>query len=191
MLRTLVAVAPEPVIRQLVIADGADGLHGDELPLHTGIQPPAAVFPEHPVDGEEDASAVGAGQNAALGIGVHMDHIVQHRVLTFAGQTEIRKKAQPEATFGLGIVENMDFVQLGHHHAKVFFQLLRRKVDHMVSAHFTDLQHGVTSCSYGNPPGDCSRIDVYRPGRRWSSPQSRFPRRLVPGILRSASAPGR
>ena len=135
--------AMEAVIRGLVVLYAHDILGRNVVTIHTRVEPAAAVFPEEPIDGEQNASAVGAGDDTAFGGGVHMENVIQNRIFRFIGQAEILQKAQTEAVLGLGIKADVHFAAFGHHHAKVLLHFLRRVIDHMVGAHFVNQKHNV------------------------------------------------
>ena len=138
----LVAEAAEPVVSHFVIGNGLEAFHhGDVVAVHTGIQPAAAVFPEHPVDGKQHGPGVGAGQDTALFVGVHMDDVVQHRIGGLVGQTKVLQQTQPEAGLCFGIVGDVDLTALGHHHPQVFFQFLGGMVEGITQPQLVNLQH--------------------------------------------------
>ena len=55
------------------------------------------------------------------------------------------KEMETEAIGGTGFVGNGNFTATGHHHTKVFLQLLCSKIDHVIGTHFLDLQHNFSS----------------------------------------------
>ena len=138
---TFVAVTAESVIRLLVILLCLDILERNVVTVNAGVEPATAVETQEAVYGKENASGVGAGQNAALFIGIDVDDVIQNGILGFVFKTEVLKQSQTESVFGIGIVGDGDVAAFGHHHAQIFLQLFCGKVDHVIGADLFDFVH--------------------------------------------------
>ena len=144
VLAALIALATVTVVRLLAIGNRRQTFDdGDPLAVHTGEQPAAAAEPEIAVHSDQQSTGVGAGNDAALGIGLHIDDIVQRRILGIAGvQAEVLHQTQPEAGLCLGVHVDSHLTAAGHHHAKILLQLVRSEIHGGVQGNLMNGVHG-------------------------------------------------
>ena len=109
----------------MAVADGDYRCYGDILAVNAGHKEATAEAAEIFVDGEEHRARVGAGDDAALRVGVYIDHIVEGEIVGIGGiEPEVGHKTEAESGGGGGTVGDLYIAALGIHHTKILFQFL-------------------------------------------------------------------